>query len=393
MDLRDEIEATLRAWNAYELNRGSAAIIDFDCHPTGAPPEPAGSRLEVYRRLGDLQARAHEAGSHWLITRLDADLAYLAALLGEHLPLADYLRATQGCGAAGWPADYITARGEQARAALAAFGVAWGPDTADDLLDAEGPMNIGDAPDAIRQATDDHESDVRLATGSDAPFELTIETADVDAYWAYWLDGAGRDVRLRLNLRQVSFTKVAARQFALHEVLGHGLQGASWSECAATEDVPWVRASSVHAPQQVLLEGLAQALPLFIAPDDRTLIARIRLDHYSQLVRSELHLALNAGATIEQMAGRAKSRVPWWTDAMIGDILADRGANPLLRSYLWAYPAGFDWFANLVDTDPETKRAVLHAAYRAPLTPADLVALWPTGPTIGGPGPSTRQRA
>jgi hypothetical protein len=31
---------------------------------------------------------------------------------------------------------------------------------------------------------------------------------------------------------------------------------------------------------------------------------------------------------------------------------------------------------------------VLHAAYRAPLTPTDLAALWPAGPMIGGPGPT-----
>jgi hypothetical protein len=51
----------------------------------------------------------------------------------------------------------------------------------------------------------------------------------VDAYWAYWLDGAGQRVRLRLNMPNATFTKVQARQFALHEVLGHGLQGASIS--------------------------------------------------------------------------------------------------------------------------------------------------------------------
>ncbi len=76
---------------------------------------------------------------------------------------------------------------------------------------------------------------MRHATGSTAPFNLTIQTTEVDAYWAYWLDGAGDNVRLRLNLPRASFTKVAARQFALHEVLGHGLQGASWSARAAGE--------------------------------------------------------------------------------------------------------------------------------------------------------------
>ena len=71
---------------------------------------------------------------------------------------------------------------------------------------------------------------------------------------------------MRINARNASFTEVQARQFALHEVLGHGLQCASYAQQCREQDVPWVRLTSVHAQQQVLLEGLAQALPLFVRP-------------------------------------------------------------------------------------------------------------------------------
>jgi hypothetical protein len=386
VNLRDQIESTLRAWHAYETGRGSVAVIDFDCAPISETTEPATSRLAVYQRLTDLQARTVEAGADRLTTRLTADLAYLGALLGEHPPLNDYVQATQGCPATGWQDGYVTHRGDQARQALAALGIAWGPDTVRDLNAVEGPIETDEAPDAIRQAADDYETAVRQITASTAPFNLTIETTEVDAYWAYWLDGAGDNVRLRLNLRRASFTKVAARQFALHEVLGHGLQGASWSARAAAEDVPWVRLMSVHAPQQVLLEGLAQALPLFVAPDDELLVTRTRFDHYNQLVRAELHIALNQGASIAELADHARFRMPWTTEAAIADVLTDRGANPQLRSYLWAYPAGIDWFANLAEANTATRTTVLQAAYRDPLTPGDLTALWPAGPTIGGQG-------
>ncbi|TDC57915.1 hypothetical protein E1281_03130 [Actinomadura sp. KC345] len=386
MSLRDEIEATLRAWDAYETGRGSVAVIDFDCAPTTTDTEPAANRLAVHRRLTELRARATEAGADRLTTRLTADLAYLGALLGQHPHLNDYVQATQGCPAAGWQDGYITHRGDQARQALTALGIQWGPDTVRDLNAVEGPIETDDAPDAIRQAAADYETAVRQVTGSTAPFELNVEMTEVDAYWAYWLDGAGDRIRLRLNLRRASFTKVAARQFALHEVLGHGLQGASWSARAAAEDVPWVRLMSVHAPQQVLLEGLAQALPLFVAPDDELLVTRTRFDHYNQLVRAELHTALNQGASIAELADHARFRMPWITEAAIADLLTDRGANPQLRSYQWAYPAGLDWFANLAQADQPTRTTVLQAAYQDPLTPNDLTALWPEGPAIGGQG-------
>lgn len=51
------------------------------------------------------------------------------------------------------------------------------------------------------------------------------------------------------------------------EVLGHGLQSASLS----------AEASSHDAPHQVMLEGLAQAFPLFILPDDKILSTFPRL--------------------------------------------------------------------------------------------------------------------
>jgi hypothetical protein len=93
---------------------------------------------------------------------------------------------------------------------------------------------------------------------------------------------------------------------------------------------------------------------------------------------------LNAGAPVEQCTDHARSRVPWWSNSQIAGTLADRSADPLLRTYMWAYAAGIDWFANLADADQATIRRVLHASYRAPLTPGDLESLWPQGPTIGG---------
>jgi hypothetical protein len=32
-ELRDELEAVLRGWNAYEVGRGAAPIIDYDLRP------------------------------------------------------------------------------------------------------------------------------------------------------------------------------------------------------------------------------------------------------------------------------------------------------------------------------------------------------------------------
>jgi hypothetical protein len=129
-----------------------------------------------------------------------------------------------------------------------------------------------------------------------------------------------------------------------------------------------------------------------VAPDDEALVARVSLAHYLQLVLSELHLAVNSGAGIEQCVLHARARVPFWSEEDIADALTDRGVDPLLRTYLWSYPAGLDWFVALADAGCPVTSEVLHAAYRDPLTPDDLAAIWPEGPPVGGPGGAVRLR-
>ncbi|WP_436775592.1 hypothetical protein [Yinghuangia sp. YIM S09857] len=395
MKARDALESVIRSWHRLEVERGGPGVIEFDCAPPppGLPPVPAAAdRLQVHRRLTDLVPEVEAAGQPFVASRLRADLAFLAHRLGERPALDDYVRATQGCPATGWPAEYVAARGELARTELSRLGIGWDTGTDEALRALEEPLDAAAATRLIRAAAVEMEPRVRKAVGTDAPYELTVQSVDVDEYWAYWLDGAGSRVRLRLNPRNARFTRVGVRQFALHEVLGHGLQCAAFAHRCAAEDVPWVRLLSVHGPTQVLLEGLAQALPLFIVPEDDVLAARVRLDHYQQLVRSELHIAINSGVSVAACAAHARARVPYWTDRHIADLLADRGADPRLRSYLWAYPAGFDWFVRLAEADGSLITEVLHAAYRDPLTPEGLRELWPDGPPIGGPGPAVRLR-
>lgn len=390
LKLRDEIELVLRSWNRYEIERGAPPVIDFDCHPVATTDVPtATSRLDVRTRLAELQADASEPSDVYLVERLTASIAYLDELLGARTPVRSYIAATQGCPAAGWTDEYLDEVRAVTMEHLDRLGVTWGPATTKALAAEEGPIDSTDAPDAISAYASKHEADVRRLAETDAPFDLSIERVDVDEYWAYWLDGAGSHVRMRINQRNAAFTEVQARQFALHEVLGHGLQCASYSHKWQQDDVPWIRLTAVHSQQQVLFEGLAQTLPLFVLPDDERLVARVRFAHYVELVRARVHLALNDGVGISDCVALAAEYAPFWQPGQVADILSDRGANPLLRSYLWSYPAGIDWFVNLADSAPKkTVRSVITTAYREPLTPAQLAKLWPEGPAIGGNAPA-----
>jgi hypothetical protein len=385
VQLRDDVEQVIRFWDAHERARGARAIIDYDFAPTTAEIIPAPSRLDVYDRLTSLLALAQAENADRIAEVVTAHLAYLRSVLGERPPLEQYIRETQGCSAAGWSPEYVTEIGERARTAIEGQGVRWGPRTDEELIQVEKPIDLHDARDRVLDVAAEAEPAYRALTGSTSEYTVTIEIHDVDDYWAYWVDGAGSHVRLRFNTRQATFTEVRLRHFVLHEILGHGLQCATYAHTAATTDVDWIRLSSVNLPYQVLLEGLAQAIPLFVAPDDAPLITQVRIEHYQQLVRAELHVMINTGAPVADCAAHARRRIPWWTSNRIANELTDRSTDPFLRSYLWAYPAGIDWFATLADTaDAATIGRVLRGAFERPLNPIDLAALWPAGPSIGG---------
>jgi hypothetical protein len=96
----------------------------------------------------------------------------------------------------------------------------------------------------------EYESIVRQSVGTDASFSLRVETVDVDAYWGYWLDGVGENVRLRLNLRHAQFTKVGADSSRSTRFLGDTPQSGQLHRSRPQVNVPWVRLLSVHAAAQ-----------------------------------------------------------------------------------------------------------------------------------------------
>jgi hypothetical protein len=384
--IRDEVEAVIVAWDEHEKRSGRPAVIDYDCRPErGERRNAADSRLSVLEDLTRLETRIESGPGHDMLgSSLRSHLQYLAAVLGSRQPLAEYVSRTQGFGPKGWSTEFVSGVGDHVRAKLERLGLDWGASLDKQMNEFEGELSSKDGADAIREQVALLEAPVRSYADTAAEFRLSIETIDVDAYWGYWLDGTGSDIRLRLNNRNARFTKVRSKQFALHEVLGHGLQGASFASRCASEDVPWLRLLSVHNPCQSLLEGLAQTLPLYICPDDEELEAVVLVDYYGQLVASELHLALETGESVADCADRARRRVPYWPDQRIERIMADRGVDPLLRTYMWAYAAGFDWFMALSGEEAELKQDIIRRCYTAPLRPVDLQAMWPEGPAFGG---------
>ena len=384
MHLRDAVEDTVRRWDALERSRGEVPVIDFDCAPPADTPHPFDNRFAALDQLTRLRVEANAQHQPVLITYLDAHIAYLCGLIGQQLPFSEYISVTQGCAPRGWTPDYIEQRAQTAKDALGSLGISWDEHTWRNLRSMSEQLAASEVGAAIADYADKHESSVRGLVDTAADFNLTIEDVEVKAYWSYWLDGSGHDARLRINKSKSSFSHVDAYRFALHEVLGHALQYSSLTAQVESNTVEWPRILAVHCPHQILFEGLAQVLPWIVSPDDEVVVARTRIDHFMNLLRSQIHILINSGATAADCRDLAHRQVPWWTDKEIASELYDRSRNPQFRSYLWSYPAGIDWFISLVEAGGTTPTEVLREAYKRPLTPSELHELWPTGPIIGG---------
>jgi hypothetical protein len=265
-----------------------------------------------------------------LSAHLDAHIAYLNALIGQQGPFNEYIFTTQGCAPRGWTWDYVEQRAEIAQDALGSLGIAWDEHAWRNLYSASEQLPASEVSAAITEYAGQYEPSVRRLADTNADFNLTIEDVEIDAYWAYWLDGAGHDARLRINKKNASFSRVDAYRFALHEVLGHALQYSSLTTQAESNTVEWPRILAVHCPHQVLFEGLAQVLPWIASPDDEIVVARTRADHYTNLIRGQLHILINSGTSAADCRDLARRQVPWWADEAIARELYDRSRDPQL---------------------------------------------------------------
>jgi hypothetical protein len=244
-------------WHALESASGADPVIDYDCAPPNQPAVAHPDRFAALDELVRLRGQADEDTA--LAAQLDVHTAYLRALLGERASLDDYVQRTQRCSARGWSADYVDHRGALARSALGVLDAGWRADTWHRLRQLEGDRPVKDPSAAIREFADKFEPTVRKLTGANAEFTLSVESVEVDAYWSYWLDGAGRNARLRINLANASLTSLDAYRFALREVLGHALQYASLADYAESHEVDCRGCSAFTAPTRSSSKGWAKS--------------------------------------------------------------------------------------------------------------------------------------
>ena len=178
--------------------RGEALQLWTSLFPKSDPVTPAEDRVSVAEQLATLRREAMDRGERVpLVRRVGCPPGLRDGFARRALGNPQVHRSNSRMQGSGWSATYIESCAETLRESLDDLGIGWGPSTEAALEAGEGALDVDAAGAAIREAAVELGTAVRALTGSDATYNLKIDNVNEDAYWAYWLDGTGSDVRMQ----------------------------------------------------------------------------------------------------------------------------------------------------------------------------------------------------
>ena len=363
----------LLGWDALEQKLGADAVIDFNLlGQTGGTPFT--HRLDVLASLKDLRRRAEREANPLAYRRLSAHEAFLRNRMGEHWGFDPYIAATQGFRFKLFDDAYLASRKQALAKTLSQWNITYDAKAEKrfEALDREIPeANVATFYTDLMAR---RKPELEALIGHKADFNLTIEFADVDQYWAAWVDGQGKDFRLRFNRFNVKkHWQARSTQLALHELLAHLVKAAILRTHIEQKKLPpWLGLTTVHGPEMFQDEGLAQTLPLFWdVPEgqDPLVQARCQMSHLSGLVWHNAHIRLHSGTPLELVVDEVTRWLPWREAGKVAHGLNSLGNHPLFRSYEFVYGASQDFFTTLAEgTDKAQHKQVLQAVYTKWLT-------------------------
>jgi hypothetical protein len=359
-ELDEQLIRMLLGWHALEKQLGGPAIVDFNLIAAKARNKYE-NRLEVLRDIERLNS-ATPSECKPVRERLTAHETFLRALMGQKFNFETFINKTQGIPAEPFSIEYIKQRRGILREALEKVGIKFDANTVKNLVAKDRPIPLNELEENFRALYASQRKYLDQPIQRDGRFRLRIEFVNLREYWGYWVDGKGIQFRLRFNRHNLveGYTHSEAVQFVYHELLAHCCQMAVWRTRISEEKIPrYFGLTTVHSQEQFLLEGLAQALPLFVKSDltqSPIFLSRLLLGHFRSLINNNVHIMINNGATVEDCVRYASRYAPFVRSSQLAEGLASRSNNPLYRSYEFVYPRSFDVFLRLAEDFPEKFR-------------------------------------
>ncbi len=370
------------AWDQAEKRLNGYDVVDCDLTDYPAPAADEGvSRLDLLAAGDALADPAADAlgRDSYALSKLRSHLTCLRAICGQRFGITDYVDATQGFRPTPYPEDVLRALRDELDGDAGRLGTTFEAVARNEIADEDraGPDRTGIV-NAFTDALDRYKSGFVDAFGVDLDFNLDFEFVEVDAYWSYWMDGKRDRLRLRFNRSDRTYPTSEVSQLCLHELIGHCGQFHGWRRQIVDGVLPpFHGVTAVHSLEQLHLEGLAQGLPFLLPETEGTLVRlRAKKDLLRQMLLNNCYLGAEQGANVETVFSQYTSMMPVTDmDRLIKDV-GDQQRNPVLRTYMFSYPKGFELVHRIGQGGPpEAVKSFIQRSYRAPMAVAEIATL------------------
>lgn len=402
LDISTKMALFIRVWNAIEgQNRD---IIDFDLVPI--PGYLTAFTEAVKKSLKEVSSKEERENVHsgftefqamlqdmipatqseklqleFLSAKVDAHKAYLERKLGFLPDPLKFIERTMGVEPKIFSENVLLEQKEITASLFKPLGGNYNRENIEAcrnrLVEEESilPMIRDNALIFIRELSDFLGVDEKSITP-----KYKTELVSKNDYWLVWVNGSWRMFTLQFNIHnrhKARRTDGKIMAMIVHEIAGHLAQMTSWLNAIKREElIPVLGLTSVHDPEQVTTEGIAQTLPYFVPEIGSKLTPagkfEVEMEGLRQMVYNNVHIWANTKFSPDkELVEYIQSYCPAETKMEIKRQVKERTANTLKQAYLYSYGIGFyrhKQYAQQLNN--EGRKELLRLIYRQPITPA-----------------------
>ncbi len=388
--LLSDIATFYRRWHALEETFGSdnGTIIDFDYCPAQyvSDSSPFQNRVEVLtqveRLISEMAAAPPTAfcNHQHLALKLQGSRAYVRALMGERIPIQEYIRATIGVDAKPISSSELDGLRDDANRALNRIGLSYRREDLEQYELKTLDDNVKAFGEELREIATQMVAFVRSELKLTAEPRYTIQEVQVDEYWTNFVDGKrGEPLRLRFNTHpRKTYRKGIAFEMAAHEVAAHliNILELSQGEEEGRVDAPALN-TTLHSCELFQMEGLEQCLiRLLDHPFEISAHAAISeaVRAYHSGIMHNAHLELEGGRPVDEVIASVSNDAPYLNQMGVLSELRDRSRSPLYRTLIFAYYPSRRAFSRAAELPSSKRKEFLRSMYRELWTPTQIEA-------------------
>lgn len=343
------------------------------------------AQLERFTRHQPVQSEKH----NWdfATQQTKASLWFAKRLRGDTLDPFEYIENTTGLKPEYIPEQTLKDQKDTTLELLKALGVVEPSEATMLGLRQDLQINPEKAQEELITYTEQAIREIKSFLREDFKVDCDFEAVNLNEYYWVWI--ASRKGSSGFTLRQnfgggKIWTPGKALEMGWHEGGQHASRMAKRQEQIRNDKLnDFFGLTTVHGPEAVVEEGLAQTLTYFIPGAYETLTPEGKFQVNATILRnmaySNAHLMVNSpnGYDINDVIEYIREFVPWEARSDIEQQVEWRTKRPLHQVYLWTYGIGamrhLEYARQLSD---QGKRAYLQNIFPKPYTPSqeqDLV--------------------